>query len=90
MDSLQEFQTAAHERGFVDMEECDDGFVLWLRQQTPDAATKTHHRICLDSQTNSATVVYWMNNLEKVVSKTFRSAAGLRAWLALDPHAYKS
>jgi hypothetical protein len=89
MDSLQEFQTAAHERGFVDMEECDDGCVLWLRQQTPDAVTKTHHRICLDSQTNSATV-YWMNNLEKVVSKTFRSAAGLRAWLALDPHTYKS
>ena len=36
---------------------------------------------CLDSQTNSATV-YGMNNLEKVVSKTFRSAAGLRAWFA--------
>ena len=66
------------------MEECDDGGVLWLRQQTPDAVTKTHHRICLDSQTNSATV-YWMNSLEKVVSKTFRSAAGLRAWFTLDP-----
>jgi hypothetical protein len=89
MDSLQEFQTVAHERGFVDMEECDDGSVLWLRQQSPDAVTKTHQRICLDSQTNSATV-YWMNGLEKVVSKTFRSAAGLRAWFAADPHARKS
>jgi len=26
-----------------------------------------------------------MNSLEKVVSKTFRSAAGLRAWFTLDP-----
>ena len=71
------------------MEEGDDGGVLWLRQQSPDAVTKTHQRICLDSQTNSATV-YWMNSLEKVVSKTFRSAAALRAWLALDPYAHKS
>jgi hypothetical protein len=31
-----------------------------------------------------------MNSAEKVVSKTFRSAAGLRAWFALDPHAAKS
>ena len=88
MDSLQEFQAAAHERGFVDIEECDDGCVLWLRQQTADAVTKTHHRICLDSQTNSATL-YWMNSSEKVVSKTFRSAAGLRAWFALEPQAAK-
>lgn len=89
MDSLQEFQAAAHERGFVDIEECDDGCVLWLRQQTADALSKTHQRICLDTQTNSATL-YWMNSAEKVVSKTFRSAAGLRAWFALDPHAAKS
>ena len=89
MDSLQEFQAVAHERGFVDLQECDDGSVLWLRQQTPDDATKTRQRICLDSQTNSATV-YWMNDLEKVVSKTFRSASGLRAWFALDPHDDKS
>jgi hypothetical protein len=89
MDSLQEFQAAAHERGFVDIEECDDGCVLWLRQQTPDALSKTRQRICLDSRTNSATV-YWMNNLEKVVSKTFRSAAVLRAWFALEPRADRS
>jgi hypothetical protein len=89
MDSLQEFQAAAHERGFVDLEECDDGCVLWLRQQTPDAVTKTRQRICLDTQTNSATI-YWMNSSEKVVSKTFRSAAGLRAWFALGPNAAKS
>ena len=44
--------------------------------------------MCLDSQTDSATV-YWMNSLEKVVSKTFRAAAR-RVWLALDPYAHKS
>jgi hypothetical protein len=44
MGSLQEFQAAAHERGFVDMEECDGGCVLWLRQETPDALSKTRQR----------------------------------------------
>jgi len=86
MHSLREFQDAAHERGFVDIKECDDGCVLWLRQQSPDALSKTHQRICLDAQTNSATL-YWMNSSEKVVSKTFRSAAGLRAWFSLRPAA---
>ena len=45
--------------------------------------------LTLDTQTNSATI-YWMNSSEKVVSKTFRSVAGLRAWFSLGPDAAKS
>ena len=82
MQKLQEFQNAAREGGFVEVQECDEGTVLWLRKETSDAATKTHQRICIDSQSNSLTV-YWMNLVGKVDSKTFRSASGLQQWLAL-------
>jgi hypothetical protein len=84
MIDLKTFQAAAHEGGFVDVRECEDGTVLWLRRETPDIGSKTHQRICMDSLTASATV-YWMNNLGKVESKTFRAASLLREWLALDP-----
>jgi hypothetical protein len=50
MEKLQAFQAAAREGGFVAVEECDEGTVLWLRKETSDAGTKTHQRICIDSQ----------------------------------------
>jgi hypothetical protein len=82
MQKLEEFQNAAREGGFVEVQECDEGTVLWLRKETCDAATKTHQRICIDSQSNSLTV-YWMNGVGKIDSKTFRSASGLQQWFAL-------
>jgi len=82
MEKLQEFQAAAREGGFVAVEECDEGTVLWLRKETSDAGTKTHQRICIDSQSNIMTV-YWMNPVGKVDSKTFRSASSLQQWFAL-------
>ena len=82
MEKLQEFQTAAREGGFVTVEECDEGTILWLRKQTSDAVTKTHQRICIDSQSKILTV-YWMTALGKVNSKTFRSASSLQEWFAL-------
>ncbi len=82
MEKLQEFQTAAREGGFVAVQECDEGTVLWLRKETSDAATKTHQRICIDTQSNSLTV-YWMNGVGKVDSETFRSASSLQQWFAL-------
>jgi hypothetical protein len=81
MEKLQAFQTAAREGGFVDVEECEGGTVLWLRKGTSDAATQTHQRICIDSGTSSLTV-YWMTALGKVDSKTFRSASSLQEWFA--------
>lgn len=82
MEKLQEFQDAAREGGFIAVEECDEGTVLWLRKQTSDPGTKTHQRICIDSQSNIMTV-YWMNPVGKVDSKTFRSASSLQQWFAL-------
>ena len=82
MEKLQEFQTAAHKGGFVAVGECDEGTVLWLRKATSDAVTKTHQRICIDSQSNILTV-YWMTTLGKIDSKTFRSASSLQEWFAL-------
>jgi hypothetical protein len=79
-----EFQAAARNCGFVAVEESDGGTVLWLRKETPDATTKTHRRICLDSDANIATI-YWMTALGKIDSQTFRNANSLQAWFALHP-----
>jgi hypothetical protein len=56
MDKLQEFQAIARKGGFVQVEECEEGTVLWLRKEMPDPATKTHQRICIDSAANVLTV----------------------------------
>jgi hypothetical protein len=84
VEKLQAFQAAARKGGFVDVEECEQGTVLWLRKETPDAATNTHQRICIDSRANSLTV-YWMSALEKIDSKTFRSVASLQEWFGVHP-----
>jgi hypothetical protein len=82
MEKLQALQTAAREGGFVQVEECDEGTVLWLRKKTSDAVTNTHQRICIDSQSNILTV-YWMTALGKIESKTFRNVLSLQEWFAL-------
>jgi len=81
MIRLQEFQSAAHESGFVDVRECNEGTVLWLKREVLDRPTQTRERICMDSMTNSATV-YWTSNTGKPDSKTFRTASDLRDWFA--------
>lgn len=81
MEKLQAFQAAAHEGGFVDVEECDEGTVFWLRKGTSDLATQTHQRICIDSLTHILTV-YWMTAVGRIDSKTFRSASSLQEWFA--------
>ena len=83
VEGLQTFKLIAHDGGFVDLKESEDGTVLWLRRQSPDAATNIHQRICMDSVTNSVTV-YWMTSLGKAESETFRTAAGLREWLGTE------
>ena len=82
MIRLKEFRTAAHESGFVDVRECNEGTVLWLKREIPDMATQTRERICMDSLTASVTV-YWTSNTGKPDSKTFRTASDLREWFAL-------
>jgi len=82
MVRLQEFQNAAHESGFVDVRECNEGTVLWLRREIPDMAAQTPEGICMDSVTNSVTV-YWTSNTGKPDSKTFRTASDSREWFAL-------
>ena len=84
MKVLQAFQVAAREDGFIEVEECGEGTVLWLRKQTKDTDTKTHQRLCIDSLLKSATI-YRTNVLGKTDSKTFRTASGLQEWFALQP-----
>jgi hypothetical protein len=84
MERLQAFQVAAREGGFVQVEESEEGTVLWLRKATPDAVTQVHQRMCMDSLTRSVTV-YWLNVLGKIDSKTFRDVATLQQWFALRP-----
>jgi hypothetical protein len=82
MEKLQEFQAAAHQHGFVDVEETEDATVLWLRKPTPTA----EDRMCIDTQANTATV-FWATIPWKINSKTFRAASALQEWfLATREH----
>jgi hypothetical protein len=80
MEKLQAFQVAAHKGGFVDVQETADGTVLWLKKPTAEA----EDRMCLDSQTNSATV-FWATIPWKINSKTFRQCSELEAWISSRP-----
>ena len=84
MEKLQALQAAARAGGFLQVEESEEGTVLWLRKEKFDAATKTHQRICIDSLANILTV-YWMNALGKIDSKTFRNVPSLQEWFVLQP-----
>jgi hypothetical protein len=80
MELVQAFQVAARACGFVEVDECGEGTVVWFRKATADAATGTHQRMCIDRLTNSATV-YWTNDRGKFDSKTFRSVTALQEWI---------
>jgi hypothetical protein len=84
MNELQGFQIAAREGGFVDVEECGAGTVLWLRKERQDKDTETDQRLCIDSLLRSVTI-YWVNALGNTDSKTFRMVPGLQDWFALHP-----
>jgi hypothetical protein len=84
MISLQPFQTAALEGGFVRVGESGGGNVLWLTKGAPHCIRETHQRMCMGSLTNSATV-YWMTTPGKVKSKTFRAVPDLQEWFKLSP-----
>jgi hypothetical protein len=77
MENLQAFQDAARKNGFVDVEQTEDGTVLWLKKRTADA----EDRICIDRVANNATV-FWATIPWKINSKTFRTVAALQEWLA--------
>ena len=84
MRRLRPFQVAAQESGFINARAHEDGTVLWLSRQTPDPASSTHQRICMDTLTVSATV-YWTDSRGNAASKTFRKPQALKEWLAKDP-----
>lgn len=75
MEELNAFQEVARKHGFVDVEETEDGTVLWMRR--PNAGKED--RICIDSVTYSATV-FWETIPWKINSKTFRVALALEEW----------
>jgi hypothetical protein len=76
MEKLKAFQDLARSHGFVDVEETDDGTVLWLKKPTANA----EDRMCLDSLTNSVTV-FWATIPWKINSKTFRTVPSLEEWI---------
>jgi len=78
MEKLIAFQELARKNGFADVEETDNGTVLWLRRPTANA----EDRMCIDSGANSATV-FWATIPWKINSKTFRVASELEQWFAL-------
>jgi hypothetical protein len=76
MEKLKAFQDVARNNGFVDVEETDDGTVLWLKKPTANA----EDRMCVDSLTNSVTV-FWATMPWKINSKTFRAVTALQEWI---------
>jgi hypothetical protein len=78
MEKLKAFQEVARKNGFLDVEETEDGTVLWLRRPTANA----EDRMCIDSASNSATL-YWATIPWKINSKTFRVVSALEQWFAL-------
>jgi hypothetical protein len=76
MEKLKAFQDLARSNGFVDVEETDDGTVLWLKKPTANA----EDRMCLDSLTNSVTV-FWATIPWKINSRTFRTVPALEEWI---------
>jgi hypothetical protein len=84
MEKLKEFQSAVREGGFAEVDESEGGTVLWFRKEKQDAATQTHQRICIDSESNNMTV-YWMGARGKIDSKTFRNVSSLQEWMAVHP-----
>jgi hypothetical protein len=83
MQGMKDFQSAAVESGFVEVNEADEGNVLWFRNTTADAGSAVHKRLCVDSLTNSATVFWETGPSAKLNSMTFRTASALRDWLKL-------
>jgi hypothetical protein len=77
MEKLTAFQDVARKNGFVDVEETEEGTVLWLRRPTAIA----EDRMCIDSVTNSATV-FWATIPWKINSQTFRVVSALEQWFA--------
>jgi len=84
MISLQAFQTAASEGGFVQVGGFGEGNVLWLKKGAPDSIREMDQRMCIDSVTNSVTI-YWLTAPGKVKSKTFRAVLDLKEWFKLSP-----
>jgi hypothetical protein len=75
MEKPTSFQAVARGHGFVDVEETEDGTVLWMRRPTAIA----EDRMCVDSLTKSATV-FWATAPGKISSKTFRTISVLEEW----------
>ena len=81
-EQLRTFQITAHAKGFIELNECADGSVLWLRKSLPDTSRDTHQSMCIDSLTNSVTI-FWTTLLGKVNSKTFRDVPSMEQWFDL-------
>ena len=83
-ERIRAFKIAAHEVGYVESSESEDGTVLWLHKNSLPASRDTHQNMCIDSLTNSATL-FWMTLAGKLTSKTFRGVPALQEWFKLTP-----
>jgi hypothetical protein len=84
MDNIRTFQRAAHDNGFVEVNESQNASVLWLRKKSSNSVREAHQRMCIDGVTKSATV-YWVGIPGKVNSRTFRDVPALQEWCKVEP-----
>ena len=77
--TLQEFQAAAREGGFIEVNEAAEPGVSWLRRNSRPTTRDTHQLMCIDGRRNNVTV-FWMTLPGEVNSKTFRGVPALQEW----------
>jgi hypothetical protein len=84
MDNIRTFQRAAHDNGFVEVNESQNASVLWLRKKSSTSVREAHQRMCIDGLTKSATI-YWVDSPGTVNSRTFRDVPALQEWCKAEP-----
>jgi len=80
MLEIHQSQAIALAMGFQKVRLSGDGTILWL-SRGDENAEEGQVRMCIDAITQSITV-FWIGRDKKIVSKTFRKAREMQAWLA--------
>jgi hypothetical protein len=84
MEKLRAIQTAAYERGLVELNRSAEGSVQRLRKREPGSGREIHQHTCIDRMAKRLSVA-WKTVPRKSNSETFRDVSKPQEWFASDP-----
>jgi hypothetical protein len=84
MEKLRAIQTAAHERGLVELNRSAKGSVRRLRKREPESGGEIHQHTRIDSVAKRLSVS-WKTVPRKLNSEPFRDVSKPQEWFASDP-----